>query len=106
MELLQELLSQFNLGKESIWISQVFIIVFATLVLSFFQKRVFQKLNKKLIETKNPWDDLLIGAAAGPVSYLIWLLGILFAAKLFSRKVRPPYSLLLTRCVMWVLLVY
>jgi len=86
MELLKEFLSQFNLGKESLWISQVFIVVFATLILSFFQKRAFQKINKKLIITKNPWDDLLIGAASGPVSYLIWLLGILFAAEIVQSK--------------------
>ncbi len=86
MEYIQELLKLLQLDKESVWIMQVFIVVFATLLISFFQKRAFQKLNDKLIKTKNPWDDLLIGAAGSPVSYLIWLLGILFAAEIVQSK--------------------
>jgi len=86
MEYLQNILDQLNLDKDSIWMTQVFIIVFATLVISFFQKRAFQKLKLKLAATKNPWDDLLVGAAGSPVGYLIWLLGILFAAEIVQSK--------------------
>jgi len=86
MEFLQALLSQLHFDKESIWITQVFIIVFVTLIISFFQKRIFLRLHNKLTNTKNPWDDLLIGAAGRPLSYLIWLLGILFAAEIVKHK--------------------
>jgi len=86
MEYLQELLSKLDFDKESIWVTQVFIIVFATLIISFFQKRAFVKLKLKLAKTKNPWDDLLIGAAGSPIGYLIWLLGILFAAEIVQSK--------------------
>jgi len=86
MESLQELFNQLKLGKESIWITQVFIIVFSTMVISFFQKRVFLKLKLKLAATKNPWDDLLVGAAGVPISYLIWLLGVLFAAEIVQAQ--------------------
>jgi len=86
MEFLQALLSQLHFDKESIWITQVFITVFVTLIISFFQKRVFLRLHNKLTNTKNPWDDLLIGAAGRPLSYLIWLLGILFAAEIVKQQ--------------------
>ncbi len=86
MEYIQQLLSQFELGKESLWITQVFIIVLVTLIFSFFQKRVFSRLEDKLTNTKNPWDDLLIGAAGRPLGYLIWLLGVLFAAEIVQSQ--------------------
>jgi len=86
MEFLQELLSKFKLESESIWMTQVFLIVFTTLIVSFFQKRMFFKLRHKLTITKNPWDDLLVEAAARPLGYLIWLLGILFAAEIVQHQ--------------------
>ncbi|MCW8933533.1 MAG: mechanosensitive ion channel family protein, partial [Gammaproteobacteria bacterium] len=86
MEFLQDILSKFNLESESVWMTQVFVVVLTTLVFSFIQKRIFFKLRNKLTITKNPWDDLLVHAAARPVSYLIWLLGILFAAEIVQRQ--------------------
>jgi len=85
MEYLKELLSQLKLDKETIWITQVFIIVFTTLLVSFFQKRVFLRLETKFKKTSNPWDDLLVVAARRPISLLIWLLGILFAAEIVDH---------------------
>jgi len=82
MEYLKEILSQFKLDKDTIWMTQVFVIVFITLLLSFFQKRIFMRIGKKLAKTKNPWDDLLIVSAGRPIGFLIWLLGILFAAEI------------------------
>ena len=86
MEFIQQLLNQLNINKESIWMTQVFVIVFVTLILSFFQKRTFKRLENKLIKTKNPWDDLVISAASKPLSYLIWLLGVLFAAEIVKHQ--------------------
>ncbi|VAW57623.1 Small-conductance mechanosensitive channel [hydrothermal vent metagenome] len=82
MEFIQPYLDQFNIDSQSLWMIQVFIVVFATLVASFIQKRIFKRLQNKLKQTKNPWDDLLMGAAGPSLSYLIWLLGVLFAAEI------------------------
>ncbi|VAW68620.1 Small-conductance mechanosensitive channel, partial [hydrothermal vent metagenome] len=82
MEYLKQLLADFEFTKETIWITQIFIIVFLTLLLSFFQKRLFKRIEKKLAGTANPWDDLLVIALNRPVGLLIWLLGILFAAEI------------------------
>jgi len=82
MEFLQNILSQFKLDPETIWVAQVFIIVFITLLLSFFQKRLFLRIARKLAATENLWDDLLINSSRKPIGMLIWLLGILFAAEI------------------------
>jgi len=84
MEFIQPYLAQINIDSQSIWIIQVFMVVFITLVIRFTQKRIFKRLQNRLTQTKNPWDDLLVGAAAPSLGYLIWLLGILFAAEIIQ----------------------
>jgi len=64
---------------------QVFLIVLATLTISFFQKRLFNRLLKKFQQTDNFWDDLLVTSAQKPLSWLIWLLGILYAAEIVQH---------------------
>ncbi len=66
--------------KSDAWIIQVFFIVFITLLIDFLQKRVIEKLKKKLEKTDNFWDDALLLAAQGPLSLFIWLQGLAFAA--------------------------
>ncbi|VAW67958.1 Small-conductance mechanosensitive channel [hydrothermal vent metagenome] len=86
VEYLQQLLSEFKLDKQTIWVTQVFIVIFLTLLLSFFQKRVFARIEVKLTASSNPWDDLLVGALRRPVGFLIWLLGVLFAAEIVKHQ--------------------
>ncbi len=85
MEYIQPFIDKLNIDSKSIWIIQVFAVVLVTLIVSFFQKRIFKRLQNKLTATKNPWDDLLIGSAGPALGYLIWLLGILFAAELVQK---------------------
>lgn len=82
MEYLQSILNWLNLKQDYLWVLQVFLIVLVTLTISFFQKRLFQRLLKKFQQTDNFWDDLLIENAKKPLSWLIWLLGILYAAEI------------------------
>jgi len=44
MEFLQNILDQFKLDPETIWIAQVFIIVLITQSLSFIPKRLFLRI--------------------------------------------------------------
>jgi len=69
------------LQSEYFWVSKVFIIVFATLVLDFIQRRILKKLAKRLEHTANPWDDALLEAIRRPIVYFIWVLGFSFAAR-------------------------
>ncbi len=62
------------------WIMQSFLVVFGALLLDFVQRRVLNRLEKTLSHTSNPWDDALLHALRKPLSLLIWIIGITFAA--------------------------
>jgi len=44
------------------------------------------KLQVKFKGTKNPWDDVLIESAKKPLSFLVWLLGLSFAAEIIQQE--------------------
>lgn len=68
------------------WVAQVFIVVFLTLLISFLQKRILGKLLAKLQETRIYWDDALVDAARRPLTILIWIIGLSFAAEIVSNE--------------------
>ena len=74
------------LQHEYLWITQVFVVVFGTLLLDFVQRRVLRRLIKRLEKTPNPWDDALLESLRKPLSLLIWVVGISFAAEFLSAK--------------------
>ncbi len=87
MQSIQEYLQHISLFNETYgWIAQVFIIIFISMVVNFFQKRALLRLQKKLQNTKNPWDDLIISSAQHPVSWLVWLVGLSFAAEIVKQE--------------------
>lgn len=75
---------------DKVWISQVFIIVFSALSLDFVQRRVLRRLAKQFEKTTNPWDDAVLLAVGKPISALIWVLGISFAAQIISQQAQAP----------------
>jgi len=75
-----------NYFQNESWILQVFIIVFVTLLINWIQKGVLKRLLVKAEKTKNYWDDALIHSATKPLSGLIWLIGITFAAEIVQRQ--------------------
>ena len=68
------------------WVLQVFIVVFATLMLDWIQKRIMRKLKEKLELTRNYWDDSLVDAMSRPLSVLIWVIGLAFAAQIVRQE--------------------
>lgn len=67
-----------------IWVVQVFVVVFASLIFDFIQKRMIKKLLAKAETTKNPWDDALVTSIQKPLSLVIWVLGITFGADIIQ----------------------
>ena len=61
------------------WMYQIFGIVFATLCLDFFQKKLLSKLYRSFKRTQTFWDDVFIESVKSPIRLFIWLYGILFA---------------------------
>ncbi len=71
---------------ENKWIVQVFLVVFVALFASFVQKRLLRRLHQRLKRTETPWDDALIDALRRPLTWLIWLIGISFAADIVYQE--------------------
>ncbi len=68
------------------WMIQVFVIVFVALLLDFLQKRILKKLYNRLRRTSTYWDDAMLDALHLPLSVLIWLVGVTFAAQIAGRE--------------------
>jgi MscS family membrane protein len=78
--------SQFILGEENIWIINVFLVVFGALMLDFVQRRILNRIVKKLEKTRTLWDDALFESLRQPLSALIWVVGISLAAEIVSQR--------------------
>lgn len=79
------------------WIAEIFIVVFTTLVFAFFIRRFVNKLAKKAEATSNPWDDTVVHAVRRPITLLIWLLGISFAATVGDQHTEVSFTGLITK---------
>lgn len=62
------------------WTLQVFIVVFAALLVDFAQRRIVKRVKIRAAATRNAWDDAVIASIQRPLSLLIWILGISFGA--------------------------
>lgn len=68
-------------GSDS-WVIQIFVVIFTTLLINWLQKRVLKKLKAKAATTRTPWDLAFLEAASRPLTVLIWIVGIAFAAEI------------------------
>ena len=73
-------------GQDYAWVIQVFLVVLASMIINYFQKRALHRLHLKFKKTRNLWDDVLIEAAQGPITLLIWLVGLTFAAEIVQSE--------------------
>ncbi|WP_455216980.1 hypothetical protein, partial [Kaarinaea lacus] len=75
-----------------IWITQVFFVVFLALLLDFLQRRVVKHIIRRLEKTENPWDDALLISLRRPLSFLIWVVGLSFAAEITSKQMDQDFA--------------
>jgi len=80
---LSELLSIVNI---EFWIFEVFIVVFITVFFDWIQKRLLNKLYATVEKTRTYWDDAIIDAMRRPLSVLIWIIGLTFAAEIVKNE--------------------
>ncbi|MGA7802541.1 MAG: mechanosensitive ion channel family protein [Gammaproteobacteria bacterium] len=71
---------------DNTWIVQVFVVVFGVLLLNLLQRLVVARLYRQLQRTRTPWDDALVDAVSKPLSVLIWIVGIAFAADIVHKE--------------------
>ncbi|MDZ7663117.1 mechanosensitive ion channel family protein [Thiohalophilus sp.] len=87
------------------WIVHSFVIIFATLLLDFIQKRVLKHLEKRFEKTASIWDNSLVNSIRHPVTLFIWVLGISLLMAVFDlesdRAVREVGAII---AIAWALL--
>ena len=86
MDLNQYISGTWNYLMHEAWVAQAFIIVFTALLIDWLQKRVMLRLLARVRNTKTPWDNALFEAVGKPLTALIWLLGITFAADIVRQE--------------------
>ena len=74
-----------NLFSEKAWIIEVFVVVMLTGFLNWILKRSYHRIISKLEQTKTFWDDVFFDALIKPLSVLIWITGIAFAADIVKE---------------------
>lgn len=75
-----------NLSPEVILIIQVFVVVFATLMLDFLVKILLKRVRPRVEQSETLWDDALLNAAQRPLALLIWVIGLSFAADIVGAQ--------------------
>jgi MscS family membrane protein len=93
-----------------IWAIKVFVIIFLTAILNVTLMHFFNYLQKKLINTKAAWDDILLESARIPVKVLLWILALALIMRLTAEQtginLYDPANLIknlgIVSCLFWV----
>ncbi len=77
------------------WVIQIFIIVFATLLINYIWRRYYNSVQHRLKKTENLWDDALWESIHKPIAVLIWIIGISYAAEITNNIIGSQFKDLL-----------
>ncbi|WP_144394328.1 mechanosensitive ion channel family protein [Pleionea sediminis] len=69
----------YHLQGESAWITEIFLIVLATLIVNFVWRRLHAKILQRAEKSNNYWDNAFVEALDRPMTWAIWVTGITFA---------------------------
>lgn len=72
--------------------AQVFAVVVVTVVGNYLSRKFFRKLKERAAQTHTVWDDALVASIQRPAVFLIWILGIGFAAEVISAETSSSLS--------------
>ncbi len=77
-------------GKSYLWIGELFLIVLVVLIAGFLLNRLIDRLEVRAAKSPTVWDDALLEACRAPAIWLIWILGINFAAGIAAQRIDSP----------------
>jgi MscS family membrane protein len=77
-------------GTSYLWIGELFLIVFLVLIAGYILNRVIDRLEARAAKSPTVWDDALLEACRAPAIWLIWILGINFAAGIAAQRIDSP----------------
>ena len=92
-ELVQSLLSELGLEVAFLqgWMVQVFLVVFAALLLDFLQRLVLKRISRRAKKRNHLWLHASLEAIRAPLSLVIWLLGMLAGADIAAVHSEGPW---------------
>ena len=76
----------FNLIGQYALPAEVFSVVLATAVAHYLASRVLRHLQRQSKNTRNRYDDALFAAVRKPLGWLVWVLGVTWAAQLIGDE--------------------
>ena len=82
-------------GQHYLWVLELFIVVFAVLLAGYLVNLLVDRFSLKAKETLTVWDDALIEACRKPIVWLIWILGVNFAASIAAKKIESDWLLII-----------
>lgn len=69
-------------GDTTIWVTQVFGVVFVTLLLNLVLRRIFNRLHHRARDSRAYWDDAVVQAIRRPLAYGVLLVGLSIALEI------------------------
>ncbi|MAJ80038.1 MAG: mechanosensitive ion channel protein MscS [Porticoccaceae bacterium] len=82
-------------GQHHFWVLELFIVVFAVLLAGYFVNLLVDGFSLKAKKTVTVWDDALIEACRKPIVWLIWILGVNFAASIAAKEIESDWLLII-----------
>ncbi|WP_019530281.1 mechanosensitive ion channel family protein [Dasania marina] len=82
---LQDLLDVFQL-EDYPWLWEVFAVVLLTLIVSYFVRFLFSRLERQFKKTANKWDDAIFAAGRRPAFIMVWLMGASLVLDIIRAK--------------------
>ncbi|MBT4161208.1 MAG: hypothetical protein HOE54_07860, partial [Gammaproteobacteria bacterium] len=70
----------------------VFLVVVITLFANYLARRLLLQLEKQTSRTDTVWDDALVRSARKPLAWLIWALGVAWAAEIVAAGTESVLS--------------
>lgn len=71
--------------QKNSYVLQAFLVVFASMILDFVQRKVLTRLHLKAEKSKRAWDDAIINSIKKPISLIIWAAGIFLATEIIQE---------------------
>lgn len=110
MEQLMQWWQQLNGSQD--WVTQVFLVVFLTLLSNYVARKFYDRLEIQFTKTKNLWDDAFLWAVRKPSRAFILVIGTRIVAEIMEplmdesigQLVEPIFLVLVIGVVLWFLL--
>ncbi len=80
------------IGSTYVWWLEIFVIVLAALLLGYVLNKAILLLQKRAKTTRSVWDDALLEACRKPLVWMVWIVGINFAAGIVARLLESPWG--------------